>query len=162
MYYRWSYRDRQELFLRTEFARAIPHGMAYDQRLETAGKLMTRFSGMLGPLGVTPEVMPAMESAYAELLAALEAHFRVHLYLLGGRPSIGDFGLMGPFYAHLARDSVPAMLMRTTAPQVARWTERMNAAEVADREYPRGRCRSIVPGRRRDSGNARSRAQGRF
>jgi glutathione S-transferase len=136
MHYRWSYRDRQELFLRTEFARAIPQDMPYDQRLETAAKLMTRFAGMLGPLGVTAEVIPAMEAAYAELLAALEAHFRVHPYLLGGRPSIADFGMMAPLYAHLARDPVPAMLMRTIAPQVARWTERMNAAEVADPDYP--------------------------
>lgn len=135
MHYRWSYRDRQELFLRTEFARAIPHDAPYEERLEQAGRLMTRFAGMLGPLGVTPEAIPAMEADYAELLAALEAHFRIHPYLLGGRPSLADFGMMAPLYAHLARDPVPAFLMRTTAPQVARWTERMNTAAIADPDY---------------------------
>lgn len=145
MHYRWSYRNRQELFLRTEFARAISIGMPYEQRLETAAKLMTRFAGMLGPLGVTHEVIPAMEAAYAELLAVLEAHFRVYPYLLGARPSLADFGMVAPLYAHLARDPVPAMLMRTTAPQVARWTERMNADEFADPDYPDAAADPLFP-----------------
>lgn len=135
MHYRWSYRDKQELFLRTEFARAIPQ-MPHAQRLETAGKLMTKFAGFLPNLGVTEAVIPAMEDSYAELLAVLDAHFQAHPYLLGGRPSIADFGLMAPLYAHLARDPVPAFLMKTTAPNVFRWTERMNTPALVDTDYP--------------------------
>ncbi len=135
MHYRWSYRDQQEDFIRAEFARAVPVALPYEQRLEIATKVMARFNGFLPNLGVTPEVIPEMEASYAELLAALEAHFRLYPYLLGGRPSIGDFGMMAPLYAHLARDPVPGLLMRTTAPNVARWTERMNTATIADPEY---------------------------
>lgn len=136
MHYRWTYRDRQEAFLQAEFARAIPNSIPYENRLATAQMLMGKFAGMLPALGVTPEVIPAMEDSYAELLAVLEAHFRVHPYLLGGRPSVADFGLMAPLYAHLARDPVPAFLMRTVAPSVARWTERMNVAAIPDSDYP--------------------------
>lgn len=136
MHYRWTYRDRQEAFLQAEFARAIPTSIPYENRLATAQMLMGKFSGFLPNLGVTPEVIPAMEDSYAELLAVLEAHFRAHPYLLGGRPSAADFGLMAPLYAHLARDPVPAFLMRTTAPNVARWTERMNVATIPDTDYP--------------------------
>lgn len=135
MHYRWSYRAQQELFLRTEFARAIPH-MPHAQRLETAGMLMTKFSGFLPNLGVTEAVIPAMEDSYAELLAVLDAHFQSCPYLLGGRPSIADFGMMAPLYAHLARDPVPGMLMKTTAPDVFRWTERMNTPALVDTDYP--------------------------
>jgi len=135
MHYRWSYRDQQELFLRTEFARAIPP-MPHEQRLETAGKLMTRFAGFLPNLGVTEAVIPAMEESYAELLAVLDKHFQQHPYLLGGRPSIADFGMMAPLYAHLARDPVPGLLMKTTAPNVFRWTERMNTAVIEDPDFP--------------------------
>jgi len=135
MHYRWSYRDRQDLFLRTEFARAVPQ-MPHAQRLEVAGKLMTKFAGFLPNLGVTEAVIPAMESSYAELLAVLDTHFQQHPYLLGGRPSIADFGMMAPLYAHLARDPVPAYLMKTTAPNVFRWTERMNAPALVDTDYP--------------------------
>lgn len=135
MHYRWSYRDRQELFLRTEFARAIPR-MPHAQRLEVAGQLMTKFAGFLPNLGVTEAVIPALEASYGELLAVLDAHFQAHPYLLGGRPSLADFGLMAPLYAHLARDPVPALLMKTTAPSVFRWTERMNAPALVDTDYP--------------------------
>src|SRR5690606_28198136 len=43
----------------------------------------------------------------------------------GGRPSIGDYGLIGPLYAHLYRDPASGRLMREKAPQVAAWVERM-------------------------------------
>lgn len=56
--------------------------------------------------------------------------------MLGGHPSIADFGLMGPLYAHLARDPVPSTLMKNVAPNVYRWTERMNLAAIADGEFP--------------------------
>lgn len=135
MHYRWSYRDQQDLFLRTEFARAIPQ-MPHAERLEVAGKLMTKFAGFLPNLGVTEAVIPAMEASYAELLAVLDTHFQAHPYLLGGRPSIADFGMMAPLYAHLARDPVPAFLMKTTAPNVFRWTERMNTPALVDTDYP--------------------------
>jgi glutathione S-transferase len=135
MHYRWSYRAEQELFLTAEFARAIPVSLPYDARLATAASLMTQFSGMLPALGVYAEVIPAIEGAYLELLDLLEAHFRQHPYLLGGRPSLADFGMMAPLYAHLARDPVPAMLMRTRAPNVARWTERMNTPRIEDDDY---------------------------
>lgn len=136
MHYRWSYRGEQEQFLRSEFARAVPPQMPYEQRLAIAGAIMDKFNGFLPNLGVTPEAIPAIEAAYMELLDMLEAHFRVHPYLLGGRPSLADFGMIAPLYAHLARDPVPAKLMRTRAPNVARWTERMNVAAIADCEYP--------------------------
>jgi hypothetical protein len=97
---------------------------------------MTRFAGFLPNLGVTEAVIPAMEESYAELLAVLDKHFQQHPYLLGGRPSLADFGMMAPLYAHLARDPVPGFLMKTTAPNVFRWTERMNTAEIEDPDFP--------------------------
>ena len=135
MHYRWTYRAQQEAFLRAEFARAVPPAVSYPQRLAMAGAIMDRFNGFLPNLGVTPAVIPAMEESYRELLAALEAHFQLHPYLLGGRPSLADFGMIAPLYAHLARDPVPAHLMRTIAPNVARWTERMNSAAIPDSDY---------------------------
>ena len=136
MHYRWSYRAEQEQFLRAEFARAVPPALPYDQRLAMAGAIMDKFNGFLPKLGVTPEAIPAIEAAYEELLDALEVHFQTNPYLLGGRPSMADFGMIAPLYAHLARDPVPAKLMRTRAPNVARWTERMNTPVIADCEYP--------------------------
>jgi hypothetical protein len=98
-------------------------------------QLMNYFNGFLPFLGVTPETVPTVEAAYLELLDALDVHFQHHPYLMGGRPSIADFGFMAPLFAHLARDPVPATLMKNDAPNVYRWTERMNTASVADGEF---------------------------
>ena len=135
MHYRWSFLDQQELFLRTEFARAIPQ-MDHTARLQTASVIMSKFAGFLPNLGVTESVIPTMEESYKELLAVLEIHFQQHPYLLGGRPSIADFGLMAPLFAHLGRDPVPTGLMKNTAPSVFRWTERMNSPALVDSDYP--------------------------
>lgn len=135
MHYRWSYREQQDLFMRTEFARAVPH-MDHAARLEVAGKVMTKFAGFLPNLGVREAVIPAMEESYHELLGSLELHFQQHPYLLGGCASLADFGMMAPLFAHLGRDPVPALLMKTTAPSVFRWTERMNSPAMVDSDYP--------------------------
>ena len=76
------------------------------------------------------------------MLADLDTHFEDHDFLLGGRPSIGDFGLIGPLYAHLYHDPYPGKLMRERAPAVAAWVERMMSQAtiqgdfLADDEIP--------------------------
>ncbi len=136
MHYRWSYREQQEHFLRAEFGRAAHHGPDREERLAAGAVLMDYFNGFLPMLGISPDTAPAFEASFEELLDALDVHFQHYPYLLGGRPSIADFGFMGPLYAHLSRDPVPAMLMKSRAPNVSRWTERMNLAAIADGEFP--------------------------
>ena len=136
MHYRWSYRAEQEHFLQAEFGRAAHHGPQREARLAAGATLMDYFNGFLPNLGATPQSAPAIEAAYEELLDALDIHFQHFPYFLGGHPSIADFGFMGPLYAHLARDPMPSTLMKNRAPNVYRWTERMNLASIADGEFP--------------------------
>jgi glutathione S-transferase len=136
MHYRWSYRAEQENFLCAEFGRPLHRGPDRAARYATARQTMQYFGNFLPGLGVTPQTVPTIEAAYCELLDALDVHFLHFPYLLGGRPSIADFGLMAPMFAHLARDPVPATLMKNRAPNVFRWTERMNLARIADGEFP--------------------------
>jgi glutathione S-transferase len=135
MHYRWSYRAQQEQFLQTEFGRALYAGPDRAARRAAGAKLMAYFNSFLPVLGVHPETIPTVEAAYLELLDALDVHFQLHPYVLGGRPSIADFGLMAPLFAHLGRDPVPATLMKNVAPNVYRWTERMNLPGIADGEF---------------------------
>lgn len=136
MHYRWSYRDQQEQFLLAEFGRAIPAGAVPPAHKAAAtARVMDKFAGFLAGLGVTREVMPIIEQDYLDLLAALEVHFQHAPYVLGSAPSLADFGLMAPLYAHLARDPVPGFIMKTKAPAVARWTERMNTPGLRDPEH---------------------------
>ena len=51
--------------------------------------------------------------------------------MLGDKPCTGDFGLLGPLYAHLYRDPAPKQLMDKLAPNVAAWVKRMNNPSAA-------------------------------
>lgn len=127
MHYRWSYLDEQRTFLTDAFT----GGSGTDG----AAKVMARMQSYLPMLGVTRDTIPAIEASYLTLLDLLEAHLCRHPYLFGGQPSLGDYGLLGPLFAHLGRDPVPADLMRRRAPKVARWVERMNAPDADLPEY---------------------------
>ncbi len=126
MHYRWSFAENRAFILREFGASALPEGTRAAQ-IEAGEKLAAPFAGALPFLAVTARTIPAIEAWYEGLLAELDAHFARHPFLLGGRPSLADFGLMGPLYAHLYRDPYPGRLMRTRAPRVAAWVERMNA-----------------------------------
>ena len=45
----------------------------------------------------------AIERSFEALLDLLTEHFMAHEYLLGDRPCLADFAMMGPLYAHLYR-----------------------------------------------------------
>lgn len=118
MHYRWSFPESVEK-ARGDFAASNGDPAA-------ASKFADRMSGSLRALGVVPESIPGIEEHLHDLLSALEAHFAVHPYLLGGAPSYADCALMGPLYAHLYCDAVPGRLLRETAPRTCHWIERMN------------------------------------
>lgn len=135
MHYRWSYRDEQELFLQTEFGRGLYAGADRETRRNAGKRVMDFFSSSLPALGITPATAPAIETAYEELLEALDVHFQSYPYVMGWRVSIADLGLIAPMYAHLGRDPYPTALMKKQAPNVARWVERMQLPNTPDGEY---------------------------
>jgi glutathione S-transferase len=96
MHYRWSYVAEQESFLRVEFGRVASASHDRRERDAAAAPYMQAMQAHLPPLGIAPETIPAIEQSYEALLDILETHFLHHPYVLGGRPSIADFGLMAP------------------------------------------------------------------
>ncbi len=124
MHYRWAHnRD----FAYSEFGKITAPELVGDAQFEAGKKAAEKFQGVVAVLGATPEMAPAIEESYEALLDELNAHFSVHPYLFGSRPSIGDFGLVGPLYAHLYRDPASGDLMKSRAPEVAKWVERMQS-----------------------------------
>lgn len=83
------------------------------------------YAGLVA-LGATERMIPAWEASFTRLLERLEAHFGVHDFALGGLPSLADFGLLGPLYAHIYRDPVAGFRLRTRFPLVSEWVERAN------------------------------------
>jgi len=118
MHYRWA-TPEGEAAARADFASVTGDAPA-------ASRFADRMSGSLPVLGVTKETGPAVEAHALALFDALSAHFSRHAFLLGERPSLADCALMGPLYAHLRLDPVPARILRARAVPVLQWIERMN------------------------------------
>jgi hypothetical protein len=77
-------------------------------------------------LGVDHKTSPVFRSQFKQLLKLMSSHFSQYPFLLGWEISIADFAFFGSFYAHLARDPVPSFLIRTEAPLVLEWIERVS------------------------------------
>lgn len=130
MHYRWNFPVENLAFLHHHFyhsQRDVPG------RAEKTERMMDKMRFVAGLWGVSDETRELVETLYREFLAALNTHFSTYAYLLGGKPSIGDFGLIAPLYAHLGRDPYPARLMQQEAVWVYRWVERMNRP---DNDHP--------------------------
>jgi glutathione S-transferase len=123
MHYRWTYNLE---FILEEFGRVVVPEASADEQRKVGEKISAPFRGSLPFLGINEDTVAGIESAYEALLSQLNEHFASHLYLLGSRPSIGDYGLMGPLYAHNYRDPWSGDQMRRIAPNVARWIGSMN------------------------------------
>ena len=128
MHYRWAY---NRAFAQQEFGATSHPDLPPDEQFAAAQKAVDFFSGSVGGLGVNPQSAPAIEAAYEAFLAAFDAHLAQHDFLFGTRPSIGDYGFLGPLYAHLLRDPKSGELMRRLAPRVADWALRCHAPQHA-------------------------------
>ena len=133
MHYRWNFpEDNDDFFDYHFFSLFRPD---YPDREQKTVSVMEMLRTTTTMRGVTANTKDLVEALYIELLDALNSHFQHTPYLLGGRPCIGDFGLLAPLYGHLARDPHPAALMKKRAPRVYRWVERMNRASQDAQEY---------------------------
>jgi len=132
MHYRWNFPDQNQEFLTLHFADMMPRRA---DRMAMAERAMNAMRNATQMFGAVPGTLDVVEALYIELLDKLNAHFTDQPYLLGGKPSIGDFGMMAPLYAHLGRDPKPLSLMQEKAMRLFRWVERMNRPELDVGEF---------------------------
>ncbi len=135
-HYRWNFRAENYKFIIDEFSRGL---VGAENRGTAIGRARAEeYAQMkvaaLPRIGVTPKTIPAIEASTQKLFKLLDGHFRLYPYILGGRPSVADCGLMTALHAHLGRDPYPLRLMKETAPALHRWTETMNRPGIGDPE----------------------------
>ena len=135
MHYRWNFDDENLAFLTSEFALFAPPNLSAEQAEQVFLHSSGRMRKAATAFGVTPESQPLIETAFHEWLDLFEAHLVDHPYLLGNRPTIGDYGLIAAMWAHLYRDPAPTMVVKQRAPRVGRWVERMTTTEPYRHEY---------------------------
>jgi glutathione S-transferase len=135
MHYRWNFDEVNLAFIREEIINGFAPGADADTRAQFFAFASGAMREATVAVGVTPDTIPAVERSYEEFLELLEAHFATAPYLLGGRPTIADYGFIAPLYAHLARDPYPSLMMKQRAVRVWRWVERMNSPVTDAGEY---------------------------
>jgi glutathione S-transferase len=135
MHYRWDFDDTNVAFLSRDFSASLVLGGDDETRDAVFAFSSDRMRSATTAFGVSEELMPEIERSYEQFLDLFDAHLAGSPYLLGGRPTIADFGFMGPLFAHLARDPYPSVLMKRRAQRVWRWVERMNAPVLDASEY---------------------------
>ena len=124
IHYRWNYPANAEFGIE-EFAKyglpKLPGPIGRALIRPVANKM----SSYRETLGITPETIPGFEAFANTLFDRLEKHLETHLYLLGSRPSIGDFALFATPWAHVFRDPGTAHFF-DERPACVRWFERLN------------------------------------
>ena len=135
MHYRWGTTEENRGFIVNEFSRSLQIREARDQAEKPAGLIYAEHIwNYLPMLGLSDEATPIIEQSAVRLYRILNAHFLEYPYILGGSPSIADFGMMAPLYAHLGRDPASNSELKLLAPALYRWIETMGRAQRTDPE----------------------------
>jgi len=132
MHYRWNYNAE---WIYGQFGQTSAPDATPEEQYAIGRSVGEKFRAMVPALGVEEATIPGIEASYEAFLEDFSAHLALHPFLFGTRPSLGDFALLGPLYAHLYRDPKSGELMRRIAPRVAQWVVRCHTPVSTDGGY---------------------------
>lgn len=125
MHFRWSYPENFRDLFQPEVGDNLLPFMPRFIKNRAVTKVATLLRSYLPGVGVVPGQHEIIERWTHEQLDLLDTHFGQYAYLLGSKPCLGDFGLIGPLYAHLGRDPWPARELIAKRPNLLAWVRRM-------------------------------------
>jgi glutathione S-transferase len=129
MHYRWSYEHDRELLSRILADEVTTH-LRLPRFIRCRLLKKRQYKHFVLNDGVAPQTRQHVEAGYRQALANMTTMLGDQPYLLGDRPSIADFGMMGPMLRHFGQDPTPAEIMRNEAPIVFDWLSRVWNAEA--------------------------------
>ena len=124
MHTRWSHPENEALFIR-DAGDGLLVGMPRWLKNLMGRNHARLMRNVTAHLGINPEQRPLLDRFMQIQLDALDAHFAQHPFLFGGRPSLADFGLIAPLYAHLGRDPWSKRVLIDPRPHLQAWIKRM-------------------------------------
>ncbi len=132
-HYRWGYPPDQKVRSRS-LATGVVGGLTFPWLGRVAGPLLApllvrRMVPRMAFAGSNDNNRPILVSSFARLVELLEVHLQPRSYLLGERPSFGDFGLWGQLYQAYLDPSCHAILEERGA-AIVTWIKRMENPEV--------------------------------
>jgi len=127
LHYRWSYGPDARLLGR-RIAEAIADDLPIPKALAARFIASRQRRVYVTGDGVRAETREHVESIYLNTLERLEAILADRPFLLGGRPSLADFGFFASMFRHFSLDPTPGRIMRDRAPRTYAWVARMWSA----------------------------------
>lgn len=120
--------EQQKNWIMAELGDTILGGAkaSMEQKMSADQQAWTNFPQVLPNLGITDCTAFAIRQQFHTILSLLNKHFAQNRFVLGDRISLADFSLYAPFYVHLSRNPVPGFILKTEAPLVAEWIERVS------------------------------------
>jgi len=132
---RWCHLDENWAFLERDVADTLLPGWPSWLQKKAAVKVARHMNRYLSHAGVVPAQHTVLNRWTEIQLDALDRHFAEHPFLFGTRPSLGDFGVMGPLYGHLSRDPWPSRNLIAPRRHLTAWIERMNRTRQPAGEF---------------------------
>ncbi|MCG8441908.1 MAG: glutathione S-transferase family protein [Caulobacterales bacterium] len=122
-HYRWA-REVDQRATAWRAARLLDPDADEAKQADIAEKWRARMVDRVWFVGSNAETAPQIESGFRHALSQLEAHLADRAYLLGARPSFGDFGLWPQIY-NAWTDPTPSSYISNKHPNVLAWLQRM-------------------------------------
>jgi glutathione S-transferase len=122
-HYRWA-READQLACSRRLAELMAPEADAATLDATAATIRERMVNRVWFVGSSPTTAPQIEESFKDTLALLEPHLAMRPYLFGERPAFADFALWGQIY-NANRDPTPHEIIRSRAPNVMRWIDRM-------------------------------------
>lgn len=123
LHYRWNYPKNRPFILKEFGKSALPWLPGFIQKM-AAKRVASRMSGYLPILGISDKMTAPLERNTETLMTILDHHLQSSDFIFGSQPTLADFALFGPLWAHLDRDPHPENLVSKHT-DLKRWIERM-------------------------------------
>mgnify|MGYP001801009845 FL=1 len=121
----WTYRPDRQLAAESLYNEQIDGNLPIPRIVGINMLKIRQLGGFVRSDGVDRKSQEHADQTYLSALTKLESIFANRPFLLGERPTIADFGMMGPMFRHFGQDPTPAEIMRERAPLVYEWVARM-------------------------------------
>jgi len=122
-HYRWA-RDIDQLASARRIAQLTQPDANAEQLDQLTEQVRLRMTDRVWFVGSNPETAPQIEASLHLALKQLEVHLESRAYLLGDRPSFGDFSLWGQLY-NVWTDPTNCALIEAKMPNLLAWIQRM-------------------------------------
>lgn len=120
---RWA-RDIDQLSSARRIAQLTQPDADSDELDQLSEQVRQRMTDRVWFVGSNAQTAPQIEASFQLAAEQLEVHLTDRPYLLGGRPSFGDFGLWGQLY-NVWTDPTQCAMIEAKMPNLLAWIQRM-------------------------------------